>query len=461
MSDRISNEHVDVSKSLAQKITLPNGVVIPNRFIKSPMTERLSTYNQNPDPKLRGIPTQALIDLYKEWGQGEIGLIIAGNTPVAGDHLEAPANPVLGIGYDEPARLQKFRELVAASSAGGSVTICQITHSGRQCYEQVNPHPIAPSAVRVEGVNMPGVTFGQPRAATIEDIKNIVKQFAYTAKLCKDVGYHGVQLHGAHGYLLSAFLGKHTNRRTDDYGGSLENRARIIFEIIDAIREQVKDPSFILSIKLNSQDFNSDSGLTPEESQKVCQWLDEKGIDLIELSGGSYERSAFSNSAPNPREAYFIEYSENVRKVIKNAVVGVTGGFRTAKAMSQAVESGATQMVGLARPLCGEPHLCKDILSGKVSSAKKTLVNPLFSLPLAGTQLTAVGYNDKPWDASNEESAKAFEAIFADYAKDFGVDEKGNPIRPDKAGVAGFMKLALDKHGKHYGVSQQELIASA
>lgn len=120
MSDRISNEHVDVSKSLAQKITLPNGVVIPNRFIKSPMTERLSTYNQNPDPKLRGIPTQALIDLYKEWGQGEIGLIIAGNTPVAGDHLEAPANPVLGIGYDEPARLQKFRELVAASSAGGS-----------------------------------------------------------------------------------------------------------------------------------------------------------------------------------------------------------------------------------------------------------------------------------------------------------------------------------------------------
>ena len=121
MSDRISNERVDVSK-LAEKVTLPNGVVIPNRFIKSPMTERLSTYNQNPDPKLRGVPTQALINLYKEWGQGEIGLIIAGNTPVAGDHLEAPANPVLGIGYDEPARLQKFRELVAASNAGGSGT---------------------------------------------------------------------------------------------------------------------------------------------------------------------------------------------------------------------------------------------------------------------------------------------------------------------------------------------------
>lgn len=122
MTDRISQEQTDVSH-LAQSVTFPNGVVIPNRFIKSPMTERLSTYNQNPDPKLRGVPTQALIDLYKEWGQGEIGLIIAGNTPVAGDHLEAPANPVLGIGYDEPERLQKFRELVAASNAGGSGTL--------------------------------------------------------------------------------------------------------------------------------------------------------------------------------------------------------------------------------------------------------------------------------------------------------------------------------------------------
>ncbi|EIM19493.1 FMN-linked oxidoreductase [Wallemia mellicola] len=459
MSNRYSDEKVDVSK-LAEKVTLPNGVVIPNRFLKSPMTERLSTYNDDPNPKLRGIPTQALIDLYKEWGQGQIGLIIAGNTPVAGDHLEAPANPVLGIGYEEPERLEQFRKLVSAAKAGGSVAICQITHSGRQCYKQVNPNPIAPSAVPVEGVQMPGVSFGMPKEATKEDIKNIVKQFAYSAKLCKEVGYDGVQAHSAHGYLISSFLGKHTNRRTDEYGGSLENRARILLEIIDAIRAEVNDPKFIVSVKLNSQDFREDSGLTSEESQQICQWLDER-VDLIELSGGSYERSAFMNSAPNPREAYFIQYSENVRKVIKHAVIAVTGGFRSSKAMAEAVETGATQMVGLARPLCGEPRLCKDILEGKVSSARKSLVNPMFSLALAGSQLTAVGYHAEPWDDSNEEKAKKFEEIFTEYASYYGKSVDGKPVRPDKAGIAGFMKVVLDKHGQHYGISQNELIAQA
>ena len=453
MADRVSQEFVDVAP-LAQSVTLQNGVVIPNTMLKSPMTERMSTYSQT-DVSKRGIPTDRLIELYKIWGQGRIGLIIIGNTPVAGDHLEAPANPVLGIGFDEPERIEAFKKLISAAKAGGSVVICQITHSGRQCYKQINPTPIAPSSVPVTGVQMPGVEFGTPKEATKEDIDDVVEKFSTTAKILYDIGCDGVQLHGAHGYLLSSFLQPYSNRRTDEYGGSLENRSRIIFRIIDRIREKVTDPKFILGIKLNSQDFREDSGMTPDESKQICKWLDEKKVDLIELSGGSYEKSAFMNSKPNPREAYFVEYAERVRKEIKNSVVAVTGGFRSAKAMVEAISSGSTQMVGLARPLCLEPHLCKDILEKKVAGAKKTLTDPKFSLPLAGAQLTAIGYGEEPYDASNEEAAKKFEKMFSEYAASYGTD------RPDKAGIAGFMRVAFENGAPAYGISQPELIAHA
>jgi hypothetical protein len=151
--------------------------------------------------------------------------------------------------------------------------------------------------------------------------------------------------------------------------GSLENRARIILRIIDAIKERVpKD--FLLSIKMNSADF-SEGGLTDEESRTVASWLDAKGLDLIELSGGTYEQSGFEHKKESTiaREGFFVEFSEQMKPLIKEARIAVTGGFRSADAMNKALQDGATDLIGLARPLTAEPYLCREIIEGKKTKA--------------------------------------------------------------------------------------------
>jgi 2,4-dienoyl-CoA reductase-like NADH-dependent reductase (Old Yellow Enzyme family) len=214
-----------------------------------------------------------------------------------------------------------------------------------------------------------GMTFAKPHAAPQEELVRLIEAFTHAAEYLEKAGFDGINLHGAHGYLLAQLLSPSTNQRTGKYGGSLENRARLILEIAQAIRKCVS-PVFILCIKPNSVEFQ-DKGFNPEEACKLCRMLEENWFDFVELSGGTYEHLAFSHQreSTKKREAFFMEFADSIAPALKKTKTYVTGGFKTVGAMVKSL--GAVDGIGLARPVCQEPHLCRDILEGKVKGAIK------------------------------------------------------------------------------------------
>lgn len=279
------------------------------------------------------------------------------------------------------------------------------------------------------------MTFAKPRAATLEDIQNIVNGFAHAAVYLEKAGFDGVQLHGAHGYLIAQFLAQTTNKRTDQYGGSLTNRARIVVEIAQAIRKATS-PSFILGIKLNSQEFQ-EGGLQVEEAKEVCRILEENTFDFVELSGGTYQALGwtYKKESTMKREAFFLEFAEKIVPALSKTKVYVTGGFKTAGAMVKALET--VDAVGLARPLCQEPRLCRDILSGKVKGAiqQRFDINDIGASNLgAGALLRHISKDYEPMDLSSEEEMAAFQRDVAAWQKAQGAEVEGASLRVHKDG---------------------------
>ncbi|GAA5880378.1 hypothetical protein JCM1840_006196 [Sporobolomyces johnsonii] len=389
-----------MSLLLGQPLTFPrSGKVAPTHTLKSAMTERLSTYDQDNHDE-RGKPTPLYENLYRVWGEGRIGVIVLGNVPVDRTSLEAPRNAIIDPRSSWDA-VEAFRPAIAAAKAHGSLVIAQLTMGGRQTPTLVTPTPVSSSDV--QAAPMGGLEFGKPRPLEVEEIDWIVAAFVNAAKKLYEAGADGVQLHSAHGYLLSQFLSSRVNRRTDDYGGSLENRARILLRIVDGFKKELpKD--FILSIKINSADF-SDGGLTLEESRQVCIWLDEAGLDLIELSGGTYESLSFGHKKESTvkREAYFVEFAEVIKPHIKTARICVTGGFRSKKAMEDALQQGSTDLIGLARPLTAEPYLIKDIIEGKSEGAKENHADGSFTTITSIVQMGAIAKGEPIPDLSDKE----------------------------------------------------------
>lgn len=219
----------------------------------------------------------------------------------------------------------------------------------------------------------------------------------------------------AHGYLLAQFLSLTTNHRTDEYGGNLENRSRIVFEIIDEIKHRVNDPSFIICVKLNSvreitplliawllltlvfQVEFQPGGQTPDDCKNLCIALEAAGVDFVDLSGGTFEGRAFEHKkeSTKARESYFIEFAEMIRPMLTKTKVYVTGGFRTASGMARAVSENSCDGVGIGRPLGAEPFLCKEILEGKVTGAIENFVPLPLNTQATGSQLHQVGKGEK------------------------------------------------------------------
>ena len=225
-----------------------SGKSAPNRFIKGAMTERISSW----DPKnfeARGIPSKNLINVYKRWGEGEIGNILTGNLMIEYDHLEAAGNPIIPRESKfEGERFEAFKEMATQGKKHGCLMIGQVSHPGRQVQDTIQKNPVSASDIQLEG-NIMGMTFAKPRAATDEDIKNIIEGFAHAAEYLEKAGYDGIELHGAHGYLLAQFLSPTTNVRSDKYGGSLENRARLILEIAQEARKRTSSDFIVRSTK--------------------------------------------------------------------------------------------------------------------------------------------------------------------------------------------------------------------
>ncbi len=347
---------------LAEPLTLPCGAILPNRLSKAAMTEGLAD--------IYGHATGDLDRLYLAWSDGGAGMLLSGNIQIDGDHLERPGNVIIDREPDDDAK-RALSHWASAATRNGNHFWAQLSHAGRQTQKLVNPHPKAPSAVKL---GLPGGQFGQPVALTEEEILNLIGRFGTAARICKEVGFTGVQIHAAHGYLLSQFLSPRSNQRNDRWGGSLENRARMLLFIVNTVRTVV-GPNFPISVKLNSADFQR-GGFDFEDSLQVAKWLEQAGVDLLEISGGSYEQpkmmdmEGLEEAAPQnvaastlAREAYFVDFAKAMRAEIKMPLM-VTGGFRSRLAMEQAVRQGAADVIGLGRPLCYFPEGPRRLLGG-------------------------------------------------------------------------------------------------
>jgi 2,4-dienoyl-CoA reductase-like NADH-dependent reductase (Old Yellow Enzyme family) len=280
--------------------------------------------------------------------------------------LGEPKNVVL----DEQSDLRPFKAWAEAGTVNDSQLWAQLNHPGKQIPNFLSKEPVAPSAISLEGGLEKG--FNTPRALNEDEIEAIINKFAVSAELAKQAGFTGVQIHGAHGYLVSQFLSPRHNQRTDQWGGTLENRMRFVLRVYAAIREAV-GADFPIGIKLNSADFMK-GGFTEEDSMEVVQTLSKAGIDLIEVSGGTYESPSMVGhkvkASTLKREAYFLDYAEKVRKLIDTPLV-VTGGFRSAAVMNDALARNVMDMVGIARPLAVDPNLPNQLMADK--SAKSEL----------------------------------------------------------------------------------------
>jgi 2,4-dienoyl-CoA reductase-like NADH-dependent reductase (Old Yellow Enzyme family) len=359
--------------SIRTPFTLPCGLNIPNRLVKSAMSEALGS--------LESGPSQTLIHLYERWAKGGTGMLITGNVMVDPKAKGEKRNVII----EDERHLESLQKW----ASNDSVMIMQINHPGRQA-PKFNQDVVAPSAVGLNNKTLKPF-FKIPRALTSPEIQDIISRFATTASIAEKAGFKGVQIHGAHGYLVSQFLSPLVNLRTDEWGGSLEKRAKFVLEIYRAIRSKTS-PNFAVGIKINSADFQR-GGFSEEESLAVIQMLSEEKMDFIEVSGGTYEKAAMMGSLKRStleREAYFSEFIVKARK-ISFAPLILTGGFRSLKAMNTALENKELDFIGLARPLGIDPNLSNNLLQGKIDKWEDPIVK------------TGIGFLDKtggmelPW----------------------------------------------------------------
>ena len=347
---------------LAQPLTLPCGATVANRLSKAAMTEGLATAD--------GVPTAELNRLYGIWSDGGAGILLSGNIQVDRDHLERPGNVVIDREPDAAMRAA-LASWAQAATRNGNHFWAQISHAGRQTQKIVNKAPKAPSAVKL---GLPGGQFGQPVAMTEEEIVEVIRRFGLCAAAVKEAGFTGVQVHAAHGYLLSQFLSPRSNQRTDQYGGTLANRARALLDAVAAVRKAV-GAKFPVSVKLNSADFQK-GGFAFEDSLQVVQWLEQAGVDLIEISGGTYEQPKLLGlqgmeeeeqqqvaASTQLREAYFVDFAKAMQEKV-NVPLMVTGGFRQRLVMEQALQTGSADIIGLGRPLCVMTDAPKQLFEG-------------------------------------------------------------------------------------------------
>ena len=332
---------------LFQPFTFKNGQTAKNRFFKSAMEEQLAKHSQ---------PTEQLVRLYDTWAKGGAGVLVTGNVMVADNGKGSIDDVVLTDGRS----MDTLKAWAKAGTQNDTLLIMQINHAGKQSPKVINPVPVAPSAVALKG--MDGF-INPPRALADNEIETIIQQFIGTAKIAEQAGFSGVQIHGAHGYLVSQFLSPHHNQRTDKWGGSLENRMRFLVEIYQGIRAVVR-PEFLVGLKLNSADFQK-GGFDETDSIQVVQKMSELGIDFIEISGGNYESPEMltAKASTKQREAFFIDYAEKARAVSQVPLI-ITGGFRSEQAMNDALNSGHLDFIGIARPLALMPDLPNQIKNG-------------------------------------------------------------------------------------------------
>lgn len=344
-----------MSAVVARELTLPCGAVLPNRIAKAGMSEQLADR--------RGRPTVALSAVYRRWAAGGAGLLITGNVVVDHSQLVEPYNVVVA----DDANLAELSRWAAAARSRGAHAWLQLNHPGRQALRVVTRHPVAPSAVR------PGHrgVFAMPRALRSDEILRLIDRFGTAARVAERAGFTGVQIHAAHGYLVSQFLSPLTNLRDDEWGGPLEHRMRFLLELIRAVRARVGS-GFGVGVKLNSADFRR-GGFTEDESVAVVAALGDEHVDLLEVTGGTFEATAMFGDLAHragtaAREAFFVGFVREVRGIARMPIM-LTGGVRDPAAMARLIRDDEVQVIGMARPLAVMPDLPAAVLAGSTVPA--------------------------------------------------------------------------------------------
>lgn len=324
--------------------TLPSGLVLKNRIAKAAMEENLAQEDQT--------PSQALKNVYSAWAKGGTGLIITGNVMV--DHL-AMTGPG-GLVLEQSTDITAFAELARLSKQNNCKVVMQINHPGRQVFKKMGGKALSASSVALN-MGKHSHLFGVPKAMTQTDIDDVITRFTQTALQAEKAGFNGVQIHAAHGYLLAQFLSPLTNKRDDKWGGSLQNRARLLLEITRSIKAACS-PTLSVSVKLNSADFQR-GGFEPSDAQVVVDLLNELNVDFVELSGGSYEAPAMQGKTGDERtlarEAYFLEFAKAISHRSSIPIM-TTGGISRLSIANNVIESGVA-LVGIATALAYQPNL--------------------------------------------------------------------------------------------------------
>lgn len=384
-----------MSTPLFAPLQLPNGATIPNRIAKASMEESMAGLGQ--------LPTAQMIQLYQTWAQGGAGLILTGNVMVDARALTGPSAVVLQKGTD----LAPFRQWAMAARSGGAQVWMQINHPGRQVMAAHGQPGWAPSEVAVD-LGKHSKLIAKPRAMTEAEIGQTIQRFVDTAVCAQQAGFTGVQIHAAHGYLVSQFLSPLTNRRADQWGGSLRNRARLLLDIVVRVRAAVA-PGFCVAVKLNSADFQR-GGFDAADAKAVVEMLNATGVDLVELSGGSYEAPAMQGQTRDgrtlAREAYFLEFASDIAKVARMPIM-TTGGIRRIAVAEQVLAQGVA-MVGMATALAMCPQLPNRWREGQDVSGlepqvglKDKVIAALATMSIIRRQLQRVGDGGLPLRNAN------------------------------------------------------------
>jgi 2,4-dienoyl-CoA reductase-like NADH-dependent reductase (Old Yellow Enzyme family) len=330
------------------------GIEVPNRFCRSATQDYMATD--------AGEPTDRQVELYTRLAEGEVGLIISGHAFVQPSGKASPRQLAV---YDDRF-IPGLARIVEAVHRFPSRIFLQIAHSGRQTKERLcGCVPVSPSAL------YDPVSKVMPRELTEVEIRELVHDFVRAARRAREAGFDGVQLHVAHGYLLSSFLSPHTNRRTDAWGGPLENRARVVVEILRGIRK-LPGARIPVIAKLNATDLLAEGGLTVEDSAKAAAIFEAEGLDGVEVSGGMAEagRGSIWPGIRRPEdEGYFVGAAASIKAAVKIPVFGL-GGIRTLEVAEKFVREGLVDLVSMSRPFIRDPYLVRDFRLGRLAMAE-------------------------------------------------------------------------------------------
>ncbi|MGP4715879.1 NADH:flavin oxidoreductase/NADH oxidase family protein [Psychrobacter sp. T6-6] len=368
---------------------LPCGITLPNRLAKAAMEENMADAGQ--------IPGAVLLRLYKRWAAGGTGLLITGNVMVDGRAMTGPGGVVL----DKHSDIAPFEAWARVAKQNNTRVVMQLNHPGRQVYAAMGGDVLSPSDVALD-LGKHSHLFSKPRAMTQQDIEQLIQRFADSAVKAEQAGFDGVQIHAAHGYLISQFLSPLTNQRKDEYGGSIESRMRLLIEVIKAIREQVS-ATFIVAVKINSADFQR-GGFDADDAKVVVLAMNELAVDLVELSGGSYESPAMQGSTADgrtlQREAYFLDFAKEIAQAATMPIM-TTGGVRRL-AVAEEVLAQGIDIVGMGTALALNPALPNDWKKDTTLSAHDPMVrwkdktlSALATMAVVKRQLQRMG-NGKP-----------------------------------------------------------------